>query len=270
MRRLLLIGLLLTSVASPAHAQGTREVTVDARSIVRVNAKVRFTTMIVLPEGEEILDVVCGDKDFWVISGAQNLAYVKPAKTGVTTNLNLITAAGRIYSFLLTEGNADPDLKVYVASDRPSTPSTGHARLYSAAQVDEYRRAAESARQEADAAREAASQAMEAAKAAAERATAEAEQRAATFRADYPLTLQFPYVFKANQRPFFVSAIFTDGRFTYIRADGHELPTLYERRDGVSNLVNFEVQNGLYIVPKVLDGGYLVIGKRHFTFTRTR
>lgn len=270
MRRVLLLCLLSTSVAWPAFAQGTREVTVDARSIVGVNAKVRFTTMIVLPDAEEILDVVCGDKDYWVISSAQNLAYVKPAKAGVTTNLNLITASGHIYSFLLKEGTGELDLKIYVASDYPSTSTGGPSRLYSATQVEEYRRAADAARQEADAAREAASQAMDAAKAAGDRAVADAEQREAAFRAGYPMTLQFPYVFKASERPFFVSAIFTDGRFTYIRADGNELPTLYEVRDRVSNLVNFEVQNGLYIVPKVLDGGYLVIGKRHFTFTRVR
>jgi type IV secretory pathway VirB9-like protein len=38
------------------------------------------TTMIVLPEDEEILDVICGDKDFWVISATHNMAHVKPAK----------------------------------------------------------------------------------------------------------------------------------------------------------------------------------------------
>ena len=48
--------------------------------------------MIVLPEGEEILDVICGDKDFWVVSATQNMAHVKPAKEGVATNLNLVTA----------------------------------------------------------------------------------------------------------------------------------------------------------------------------------
>ena len=57
--------------------------------------------MIILPEQEEILDFVCGDKEFWVVSGAQNLAYVKPAKAGATTNLNLVTASGNVYSFLL-------------------------------------------------------------------------------------------------------------------------------------------------------------------------
>ena len=59
--------------------------------------------MIVLPEGEEILDVICGDKDFWVISATHNIAHVKPAKEGASTNLNLVTASGAVYSFLLTE-----------------------------------------------------------------------------------------------------------------------------------------------------------------------
>ena len=76
---------------SPAHAQGTRDVSYTDRAIVSVQAKLRFTTLIILPEGERILDFVCGDKDFWIVSGVDNLAYVKPAKAGASTNLNLIT-----------------------------------------------------------------------------------------------------------------------------------------------------------------------------------
>src|SRR5690348_9333794 len=116
-RTLIALMFLLPSVASSASAQTTRDVTYSARSVIRVNAKLRFTTMIILPEQEEILDFVCGDKDFWVVSGSQNLAYVKPAKAGATTNLNLVTARGTVYSFLLTEGAADPDLKLYVEPD---------------------------------------------------------------------------------------------------------------------------------------------------------
>ena len=56
-------------------------------------------------DGEEILDVICGDKDFWVITSTQNIAHVKPAKEGAATNLNLVTASGEVYSFLLTEKN---------------------------------------------------------------------------------------------------------------------------------------------------------------------
>ena len=103
-----------TSVAG--QATGIREVSASARSLIPLQTRLRYTTMIVLPEGEEILDVVCGDKDFWVISATQNIAHVKPAKEGASTNLNLVTASGAVYSFLLTEksGGGTPDLKVYV------------------------------------------------------------------------------------------------------------------------------------------------------------
>ena len=116
--------------------------------------------MIILPETEQILDFVCGDKDFWVVSGAQNLAYVKPAKAGASTNLNLVTASGHVYSFLLTEGAADPDLKLYVEADEAmAAHRPGEApRFYAAAQVDEIKRSAEEERRKAAAATEAAAE----------------------------------------------------------------------------------------------------------------
>jgi type IV secretion system protein VirB9 len=40
-------------------------------------------------------------------------------------------------------------------------------------------------------------------------------------------------------------------------------------KDGKPNLINFELQNGVYIVPKVLDNGYFTVGKKKLTFTRT-
>ena len=71
--------------------------------MIAVKAKVRFTTLIVLPKQEQILDFTCGDKEFWIVNGSQNFAYVKPAKAGSRTNLNLITASGNVYSFVLSE-----------------------------------------------------------------------------------------------------------------------------------------------------------------------
>src|SRR5258708_38924478 len=116
--------LIVLGAGHPAFAQPTREVTYNPRSIIRIDAHLRMTTLVVLPDAEEILDFVCGDKDYWVISGAQNLAYVKPAKSGATTNLNLVTASGHVYSFLLVEGSTDPDLKVYVLPDATAVPAT--------------------------------------------------------------------------------------------------------------------------------------------------
>ena len=56
--------LFVLGLGGHAAAQGTREVNVTDRAIVPVHTKVRFTTLIVLPETERILDFVCGDKDF--------------------------------------------------------------------------------------------------------------------------------------------------------------------------------------------------------------
>ena len=93
---LLLVPVAVASLG--AQAMGIREVSASSRSLIPLNTKIRYTTMILLPDDEEILDVVCGDKDFWVISATQNIAHVKPAKEGAATNLNLVTASGTVYS----------------------------------------------------------------------------------------------------------------------------------------------------------------------------
>jgi hypothetical protein len=53
---------------------------------------------------------------------------------------------------------------------------------------------------------------------------------------------------------------------TYIRSEASELPALYELKDGQPALVNFQVEHGTYIVPKVLERGYLALGKERFHF----
>ena len=241
--------LMLVSLVSAAGAQttGVREVTASDRSVVPLNTKLRYTTMVVLPQDEEILDVICGDRDFWVISATQNIAHVKPAKDGATTNLNLVTASGAIYSFLLTEGKTtQPDLKVYVTAD--SNIARGKPKYYSANQV--------AALQDE----------LSEVKAAIQLTHARSEEALASFRKDYPATLAFSYGTPKYEKPFLVRSIWHDGQFTYIRSDARELPTLYELRDGQPSLVNFQVQNGTYVVPKVLDRGYLALGKERFAF----
>src|SRR5262249_4307178 len=82
---------------------GAKVISYSARDVVPIKAKLRYTTLIVLPKNEQILDYTCGDKDYWVINGSQNFAYVKPAKAGAQTNVNLVAASGNIYSFLFLE-----------------------------------------------------------------------------------------------------------------------------------------------------------------------
>ena len=240
-----LVPLGIISVA--AQATGIREVSASDRSVIQLHTKIRYTTMVILPDDEEILDVVCGDRDFWVISAAQNIAHIKPAKEGAATNLNLVTARGTVYSFLLTEGKVgQPDLKVYVTAD----PNAQRAKpkYVSVAQVNAL---------EAE---------LTEARATIEKVQHRTDEELATFKQQYPSALQFVYGTPKYEKPFYVRSIWNDGQFTYIKTDAHELPALYEVTDGQPSLVNFQVQSGTYVVPKLIERGYLALGKNKFSF----
>lgn len=249
-----------TAIHTPIET--ARVVKYGQDDIVTVHAKLRYSTLIVLPENEEILDFTTGDKDFWIINGAHNLCYIHPAQTGIRSNLNLITASGHVYSFLLeeisNEPNVEPDLKIFIEpKEQSGIGMDAFARNFvPASEVDAYQREIQSVRDQAAIQVKA--------------ADASAKQQIEKFRSEYPTQLQFDYELdrKAMREPFLVSAIFHDDRFTYIKGAASEKPAIYEVKDGKPNLINFDLDNGMYIVPKIMDAGYLAIGKKRVSFTR--
>jgi type IV secretion system protein VirB9 len=88
------------------------------------------------------------------------------------------------------------------------------------------------------------------------------------FRTQYPGSLKFPYRFEASKKPFNITAMYHDGKFTYIQAHPDEPPALYELKDGKPDLIQFEFRDGVYVAAKVLDSGYFAIGKQKLAFTR--
>ena len=216
------------------------------RGVIPLQTRLRYTTMVVLPDGEEILDVLCGDRDFWVISATHNIAHVKPAKAGAETNLNLVTSSGTIYSFMLSEKSSPPDLKVYVQgepAERAGSRSTTPPRRWRRSN----RRSRNFAR-------------------------LLATRGGSWTKPSQPIDSSIPRGFSfltalpKYQKPFFVRSMWHDGQFTYVKSDATELPALYELKDGKPSVVNFQVREGTYVVPKVLDRGYLVLGPQRFTF----
>jgi type IV secretory pathway VirB9-like protein len=239
----------------------SRTVSYHQTDISPIAAEAGFTTMIYLPKEETILEVTCGDKENWPVNWTGNLAYLKPAKIGSRTNLNLITASGNVYSFIASEitGNATAhaDLKVFV------TPADGTAlaamkdkpRFVSADAVEGYKKAAETAQQELRDETAALEKKMN---------TEKAEREAAlpgSIRHDYRYNLP-------PKSPFGVTAIYHDDKFTYIEAALQEAPAIYEVKDGKASLLQFELKGGRYIVPKILDEGYLRVGKSELKFHR--
>jgi type IV secretory pathway VirB9-like protein len=245
-----------------AATDSARVVKYSKEDIVPIRAKLRFSTLIVLPDDEEILDFTTGDKDFWIINGAHNLCYVHPAQAGIRSNLNLITASGHVYSFLLTEISndpaAEPDLKVFIEPTETSglNSDTALRGYVSVRDVEAYKK-------EIDAVRSQASDQVRAAQ-------AQAADEINRFRTSYATKLQFDYSLetKAAQEPFLITAVYHDEAFTYIRCAAREKPAFYELKDGKPNLINFQVENGVYIAPKIVDSGYLVVGKKKVQFVR--
>jgi type IV secretory pathway VirB9-like protein len=236
-----------------------RVVKVAREDVVPVRAKVRYSTLLVLPDNEEILDFTTGDREFWIINGAHNLCYVHPAQAGIRSNLNLITASGHVYSFLLmeisSEPNAQPDLKLFV-EPKESFGATSLQGYVRAGEAEAYKKELQTVREQ-----------TEARVHAAEAGVAEQVNR---FRSEYAAKLRFDYTLDASagREPFLVSAIYHDDAFTYVRCSAREKPALYEVKDGKPSLIQFQFENGVYIAPKILDRGYLAVGKKKLVFAR--
>ena len=264
-----LLTILLAVVPADCAAQQPREDAAFLRVpvagegedlIPRLRARVRHTTLIVLPAGERILDFVVGDSEYWHLTGAANVAYLKPLAEDGATNVALVCESGRIYSFLVSEhGEKAPHLVVRVDPDAEAAGAApGAPGFVARSEVVAYRRMAAEAAQAARRAREQGEAGIVEA-----RAAADAEIEA--FRAEYPGRLRFEYRLdsEASRRPFLVDAMWHDGRFTYLRSRAQEAPALYELKDGEPALVAFDLSgDGLYVARHVLDDGWLQIGDK--------
>ena len=238
--------------ALAVSAQDTaRTVQYHAQDIIPIRAKVKFTTLIELPATEKIMEAATGDKDFWIVDVVGNFCFVHPAKAGISSNLNLITDKGNIYSFTLQDVSAaatagQADLKVLVEpADRSALiASSGPAQFVPAVQLAQS--------QEALAALQ-----------------AHMAQTVDSYKSAYPMELKFDYTFKANEAPFDIQSIYHDDKFTYIKTNAPEKFSVYELRDGKPNLVTYDLREGTYIIPKIMSNGYVELGKKRMEFTRS-
>ena len=242
------IAVALPSVDGTAQDASARTVRYHSQDIVAIHAKMKYTTLIEVPPTEKIMEAATGDKDFWVVDVVGNFCFVHPAKAGISSNLNLITDKGNIYSFTLQDISATaetPDLKVLIApADRSSiVASAGPAQYVPAAQLQQ-------SKQDLAALQSHVTQAVD------------------EYKSTYPLALKFDYTYKTNEAPFDIQSIYHDDKFTYIKTNAPEKFSVYEMKDGKPDLVNYDLRDGTYVIPKVMDSGYLELGKKRMDFTR--
>jgi len=247
MNRVPIFPLVLGLVATVAHGQqSARIVHYHQNDIVSIRARMHYTTLIELPPTEKIMEVATGDKDFWIIDAVGNYCFLHPAQAGIHSDLNLITDKGNVYSFLLDDDeSAEPDLKVVI---EPSDPSS----LAAASSPIKWVPASEVTAVETQA-----------------KAVGQHDANAIEeFRANYPTAaLKFDYSYKSKP-PFDVAAIYHDDRFTYIKSSAPEKFAVYEVKDGKPDLIDFQLRDNTYVIPQVVDKGYLQIGKHKLTFER--
>ena len=242
------IAVALPGALAVAQDASARTVQYHSQDIVPIRAKVKYTTLIEVPPTEKIMEAATGDKDFWIVDVVGNFCFVHPAKQGISSNLNLITDKGNIYSFTLQDVSntaQTPDLKVLIqpADHSSIVASTGPSQFIPAAQLDQ-------SRQELAALQ------------------SHVEQAVDEYKSAYPLQLKFDYSYKANEAPFDIQSIYHDNKFTYIKTTAPEKFSVYEMKDGKPNLVTYDLREGTYIIPKVMDSGYVELGKKRMDFSR--
>jgi len=228
--------------------ESARTVQYHSQDIVAIRAKVKYTTLIELPTTEKIMEAATGDKDFWIVDVVGNFCFVHPAKQGISSNLNLITDKGNIYSFTLQDisgSSTEPDLKVIVEpADRSAiVAASGPPQFVPAAQLEQSKQQVAALQ-------------------------SHVEQAVDEYKSGYPTQLKFDYVYKANQAPFDIQSIYHDDKFTYIKTNAPEKFSVYEIKDGKPNLVTYDLREGTYIIPKVMDDGYVELGKKRMSFAR--
>lgn len=253
-RLIFLATLAVLAPVAGARAQdaSARTVQYHSQDIVPIHAKLKYTTLIEVPATEKIMEAATGDKDFWIVDVVGNFCFVHPAKAGISSNLNLITDKGNIYSFTLQDVSADkgatdppPDLKVIIVpADRSAiVAASGPPQFVPAAQLE---------------------QSQEALAAVQSHITEAVDE----YKSAYPTQLKFDYNYKANEAPFDIESIYHDDKFTYIKTNAPEKFSVYEMKDGKPNLISYQLENGTYIIPKVMDSGYVELGKKRMDFSR--
>ena len=257
-RPLIAAPLLLASVVAQAQERDNarhilRLADAPEERVYQLTTRLRHTTVITLPAGEQILDYVVGDADYWHLTGSANVAFLKPLAESVDTNIALVCASGRIYTFLVQETDlVEPHLVVRIEAGAEGAESAAAADggpreplFVSREQVRGFELMAAQAQLELAQVR------------------AEALAELDAFRADYPSRIRFAYRLDdaAEDWPWQITGMWHDGQFTYLRSNAQESPALYEEQDGEPSLVPWDLHNdGFYVIRRIIGEGWFQIG----------
>ena len=218
-------------------------------------------TLIELPAEEKVATVFGGDTVSWVFDGghvASRYISIKPKVANSSTDVHIVSDHGNEYTLELREVSADADphfdSKVFVTpGDQAGKDKLAAMPVFvPAAELDKVKQDAAAAK-------------------AAEAATLKAQTaKAEEYRSQYPGQLHFDFTWDRKKADALgLQQVWHDDKFTYLRGKFEETPALYELKDNKASLINFDYNDGLYTIPKLVAAGYLTIGKQRVEFKRT-
>ena len=210
----------------------------DDRSVRILTRPLRHTTLMLAPQ-ERIVDIVVGDAIFFEVTGADNVAFLKPMQQDRRTSVSLTTNLDRTYAFdVFSTTTHRPDEVVRVrwpeaqqSGDAFGFPGGGVVAGFAdrdfgldfvpARRLDDIRSRIRRVRQQHQ--RVVADGAVQLA--AVERL---AETRYDEFLRTFPRRIEARYRLspEIQSAPLFVHQMFTDGQFTYLRSSAQESPAL--------------------------------------------
>ena len=258
------------SNAQTAHLQPGAPrtvVTAEASAPPVVRAGLLQSTLIELPAEEKVATVFGGDTVSWIFDAghvASRYISIKPKVADSSTDLHIVSDHGNEYTIELREISSDKhnphfDSKVYLTlSDPKAAENIAKDPVFvpaaeAAAKEAQLKKEADDARNAADVDHKALTTAAE------------------TFKASYPATLHFDYIWNQKKGAALgIEQIWRDDKFTYVRGRFQETPALYELKDGKGSLINYDFANGLFTIPKTVAQGYLSIGKQRVEFRQTK
>lgn len=264
--------------AEPANS--TREVPYQTGDIVALDVQKGYVTLVELPEGEKAIAPICGDCKIasaegkiapdahgnWLVEALpeSNLVSISAWTAGSKTDVHILASSGRVYSFSLTEVSktaaAHADMRVRLFNQQKEGTQSSlpvGLRYVSASTADGYKAEAEQAKR-----------ALKEQQAASEQQIAATRDQA---RQQIEAAISHNYTWSENKKAtvnFGIKSIYDVDGFTVIEAHPQEAPALYEIRDGKDSLIQFTLVNGKYVAPKIINDGYLRVGKSKLTFHR--
>lgn len=243
-------------------AQEVSSPQMDDSSIQPVYVRYKFSTVIKLPAGERIHDVVSGgDPRAWSFAGhpGSRICYLVPLRKKSkawpgTTDLRLISTSGHIYSFKLIEiSEGNYDATVFVRQIDPPKPVATVPACDPAL------------KHEVELEKQLAASQQSSFKA--QLQTLNNEMQGKTDPSAFVAQMRTEHVPRKMRRdPFNVTSIVTSRGFTFIHSKSDDQAAFYELDGKKPRLVNFSYADGVYSIPGNVHVGCLKIDKKKACF----